>query len=392
VFGIALAAALALTPTPLVMAPTPTEPAPADVTVAWTSSAHDGVVVTWTESGDFRDRIEVLPVDGSPTYRTPTFVAAGQPNRVPLPDSDHGKDSKVVVTAVDAAGNPLSEPGSSPVFDMDPSPRPVLKAVVPREDGTVRMSWSAGVATDDTPGDPLDYDAPARFVPIAADPTFNAAGPLAPASAATSFTVPATQGYPTYVGVRTEETFWGWTAAAVEVNGTRLTVSIPGSAKAGSKLRATGSALRLRRVCDPGPCWAEILPDAGRELTLQARPRAGAAWTSLATIKANSTGGFSFLFTFPGTRDYRVVAAPVSYPSRATAGVWAATPVTTIRLLPAGAPNGNGSGGSGGSADTPGLPITGASVIGLSAAGGVLILLGVVLSVAGRARRRLPGR
>ena len=385
-FGISLAAVMALSPTPLFLAPTelaPTEPAPTGVTVAWTSPAHNDVVVTWTEAGDFRDQVDLVRPDGSPTGWASKLVEPGQPNRSSLPGTNPGENARVVVTVVDADGNPISEPGSSPVFDMDPPPAPVMTAVVPHEDGTVTMTWVNGTAKDDTPNDPLDYDAETRFIPIAADSTFNQYWDLAKASTDTSFTVPASQKYPTYVGVKTEPGFWSYSAATVAVTGSKVTASIPRSATVGAKLKVTGKATQILRACDPGPCWHYDEPDAGRVLTLQARTGAGAPWATVTTTKATAKGAFTFSVKVPGTRDYRVIAAPVAYPARSTGSMYAETPATTTRATAAGP-----GGGSGGSDDGPGLPITGAPVIWIAAAGGALVLIGAVLTVAGRLRRR----
>lgn len=373
--GIPLAAVLALAPASLLLAPA--EPAPTDVTVAWTSPAHTDVVVTWTETGDLRDRIDLVNPDGSPTGWASKYVEIGQPNRSSLPGTSPGDDARIVVTAVDADDNPISEPGSSPVFDMDTPPQPVMKSVAPHEDGTVDMTWAAGTATDDTPGDPLDYDGETRFIPIAADSGFNQYSDLAEASAATSFTVPASQKYPTSVGVRTEPTFWGYSGAAIAVTGTKVTASIPRAATTGAKLKVTGTVVQVVRFCDPGPCGHNDEPDAGRVLTLQARTDAGAAWATVATTKATSKGAFAFSITFPGARDYRVIAAPVAFPARSSANMYAETPATTTRAA--------ADGGSGGS-DGPGLPITGAPIIWIAVAGGALVLAGIGFAVAGRRR------
>jgi hypothetical protein len=351
------------------------------VTVAWTSPAHDDVVVTWTEDGDVRDRVDIVRMDGAPPGAAPTIVEAGQPNRSPLPGKLSGSDVRITVTVIDEAGKPVSEAGSSPVFDMDPPPKPVLRSVAPREDGTVRMSWVPGTAKDDTPGDPLDYDpGTPRFLPIAADPDFNATRPLAKASTATSFTVAATQKYPTYVGVWAEPNFWGLTGDAVEVAGTEVNASFPRSATIGAALRVTGTVTQLHRACDPGPCWAMSGPDAGRVVTLQSRARAGAAWATVATAKTTSKGVFRFLITFPGARDYRVIAAPVAYPAQPAARVFAGTRASTIRAVASGSDGG------------PSLPITGAPIARTAAAGGLLVLFGIALAGAARRRSRAGGR
>ena len=102
----------------------------------------------------------------------------------------------------------------------------------------------------------------------------------------------------------------------------------------------------------------------------------------MASTRTATDGGFTFRVTFPGARDYRVVAPPLSQAKGQTAIAYAASAVTTVR-----AATGGGGGGSGDD-DTGGLPITGAPVAWVAAAGGVLVALGALLLLAGRLRRR----
>lgn len=77
-----------------------------------------------------------------------------------------------------------------------------------------------------------------------------------------------------------------------------------------------------------------------------------------------------------------IAPAIVLAPNR-NAQSFAATTATTVRGV-TGSGGGSGSGGQGGG----GLPITGAPVASIAVAGGLLVLLGGVLAMAGRRRRR----
>nr|WP_221376065.1 hypothetical protein [Actinoplanes polyasparticus] len=77
-----LAAVLATIPAPVALAPT--EPAPTDVQLAWASAEHRNFAVTWDEAGDYRNRIDIEPVDGEPANLAGQFTEPGQPNRVVL--------------------------------------------------------------------------------------------------------------------------------------------------------------------------------------------------------------------------------------------------------------------------------------------------------------------
>jgi len=138
-----LASLLALTPAagvPVALR-APSAPAPVNVTLAWTSEAHTAAVISWEETGDVRNKIDIVGADGSPTFIASQFAEAGQPNQVPMFPGLSDASYRVVVRVVDAAGTELSDPARSPEFDTDREPPPVMKSVVPREDGSIRMTW-----------------------------------------------------------------------------------------------------------------------------------------------------------------------------------------------------------------------------------------------------------
>ncbi|XVU24108.1 hypothetical protein ACQPZJ_43870 [Actinoplanes sp. CA-054009] len=398
-----LVAALALAGPSALLAPA--EAAPTKVTVAWASDAHDAVVVTWEETGDVRNRVELVNPDGSPSGVAALTVEAGQPNRSALPGfgAIYNFDVQVAVSVIDENDQVISAQGLSPVFDTNGPPQPVIETVVPREDGRVAFSWRPGDPTDTTPGDPLDVpsETPVRFTPFVAYSTANDYEALTPAPvAATSFVVPDRQ-KPLRVGVRTTPNEWTFNGESAPVDGTRLTATIPKKAATGAKVTVTGKAFQLTRACDPGVCWAQENEGAGRLLRLQARKNAGAAWQTVATTRAGADGAYKFSVKSPGTRDYRVVAPPIARSADEEAKAYFATPVTTTKVPPPAtggdtAPEpetGGDTGGTGGTGggDGGGLPITGTPAAGIAVTGGLLIALGAALLRIGRRRTPLAG-
>ncbi|GAA0457249.1 hypothetical protein Ade02nite_06280 [Paractinoplanes deccanensis] len=322
----------------------PVEPAPTNVQVAWASSTHDQVVVTWDETGDLRNRVEAVRADGSSAGFYQLYSQAGQPNRLVVDKEqirvDIDRDLRVAVTAVDASGNPLSEAGLSPVFDTGVPPAPVITAVEPRADGTIKATWTPGQAGEDTtPNDPLDVPAevPPRFVPV----TIGPGDPYeeGPASTATSFVFEGPANTVTRVGAHTVNEWTtnavlGWTATASygDVAATRIAATIPKTAPKGGKLTVTGTVTLLRLFCDMGlRCWEDVSADSGRLVRLESRTGAGAAWQTVATTTTDANGKFTVSVTFPGTRDYRVVAPIVVGTSEKLAKAPFATPPVTTK-------------------------------------------------------------
>ncbi|SNY14945.1 hypothetical protein [Paractinoplanes atraurantiacus] len=384
----------------------PTQAAPTNVTVAWASAAHDAVVVTWDETGDVRNRVELVNPDGSPSGVAALTVEAGQPNRSALPGfgAIYNFDLQVAVSVVDEDDQVISAQGLSPVFDTNAPPQPVIETVVPREDGTVAFSWRPGAEADTTPGDPLDVPAetPVRFTPFVSYSSLNDFEALTPAPVAvTSFVVPDRE-KPIRVGVRTTPNEWSFNGESAPVDGTRVTATIPKKVTIGAKLTVTGKAVHLTRACDPGVCWAEEHDDAGRLLRLQARANAKSAWQTVATTRARADGTFTVSVKSPGTRDYRVVAPPVARTADQEAKAYFATPATTTKAKPPATGGGGynepepepgtagGTGGTGGG-DGGGLPITGAPAAAIALTGGLLIAFGAVFLRLGRRRTSVTG-
>ncbi|MBM2619418.1 hypothetical protein JIG36_28080 [Actinoplanes sp. LDG1-06] len=383
-----LVAALALTPTvagvPAALAPT--VPAPSDVRVAWTSAAHTDVAITWDETGATRNRLTLVRAgDGVAESVEPKVVEADQPDRALLWPGLSDTSYRVRVVAIDADGAEISEPAFSPVFDTDRDPAAHIVGVVPREDGSILMTWRPGPYTDPNPGDPLDTPGPFRYVPVASVFEFNEYDELAAPTTATSFVVPARPA-PVNVGLRSAPNGWyGYTGVSAPVQGNRLTVTIPRKATIGGTVTVTGRAVKLNRLCDPGPCPTVEENDAGRELRLQERTATAAGWRTVATTKARKDGTYTLEAPFAGTRTYRVVAPAVALAPGRVAQVFAATAETTATGVtgPVGTGDGGGSGG--------GLPITGAPVVALAVGGGLLVAAGAALALTGRRRNR-PAR
>ncbi|SNY14957.1 hypothetical protein [Paractinoplanes atraurantiacus] len=288
-------------------------------------------MVTWGETGDVRNRVEVVEADGTAVPVAPIVVEAGRPNRSGLPGFGGlpiAAGLRVAVTVLDEDDAVISEAGLSPIFDTNRPPVPVIETVTPREDGTARFTWRPGAVVDSTPGDPLDVpvEEPQLLMPVATYLIFNGWDDLADEPTTDrSAEVTADRMKPYYVGVKTQPNEW-----------------VP----PGGKLTVTGKSVSLVRVCDAGPCWWVPEDDAGRLLRLQSRAGRSAAWQTVATTRALANGTFVFAVKFPGAGDYRVVAPPVV-----------------------------------GSESHDALAY-------FAAAGGLLVVLGALLALAGRGRRR----
>ncbi len=373
-----LAALLALAPvvTGVPVALAPTEPAPANVQLSWTSPEHTQFAVTWDETGDARNKVELVSAGDDPEQSgLVQFAEPGQPNRMTFPDYWADNVWTVRVTVVDASGAALSEPVVTPEFDTNGSVLPIITSAVPRVDGSIRFTWKPGTAADPNPNDPLDLPVQApRYLPVAADRA--AAGgnvAVGPAVAgAGSFVLKGRQ-LPTDVGLRVTPNEWSRRReVVVPVFDPRLTVKIPSSATPGGRLTVTGQSILWNWYCALGPCEDSTTAEAGDPLELQART--GGRWQTVATTKTVKDGYFTFTADFAGPRDYRVIAPPVAWVPNGKAIAYAETPAKAV---------GGRSGGTGG-----GLPITGIPVMWIALGGGLLVLLGVVLALTGRRRRR----
>jgi hypothetical protein len=386
----ALVAAAALGGAPIALA-APTEPAPTDVTLAWNSSAHDGATITWSETGDVRNRVDVVAADGSTIGENPQYTEAGQPNGVPLQRLAVDTSYRVEVRVVDAAGNVLSEPGFSPDFDTDRQPPAVITTVVPHEDGSILMTWEPGKYNDPNPGDPLDVPPvlPYKYIPIASTVPVDEYDELSGPTAARRFLVPSRQS-PVDVGLRAVPNEWSYQTGGdptLSVQGTGLTATIPHTATIGGKLTITGKSERLVRFCSHFWCQVDTYDDGGRGLQVQSRTSAGAAWHTVATTRAGKTGTFSVKVPFAASADYRVVAPVVTWKrsdGNRKPRSYASTEATAVEGVAGGGSGDNGAGEGGGGG---GLPITGPPAGWIAAIGGLLVLLGGGLALATRPRR-----
>ncbi|MCA2214008.1 hypothetical protein [Jidongwangia harbinensis] len=366
------------------------------VTLAWTTvEGHRQVLVTWQETGTLRNRVDIVHADGAP-FSTGATVEADQPNRStedPVLFGDTGQH-RMAVHVLDAAGKPVGEPALSPVFDTDRLPAVQLDAVNPRADGTVELRWTPRPpAADTTPGDPLDLpvENPQRAVPIVSNQYAYDHDELSGPITGPSFVVPAEHRPPYLAGLKTLNE-WGSTFTVSEVFGTRLAAKVPARVSRGATLTVTGTVEETKRACDMAACWPVEAPEKNRQLQLQSRTGSAAAWQVVATARSGNDGTYRLSVPSPGTRQYRVVAPPVTSGVDGRARAAAVTsPATATSVPPASgsaspSPSPTASNGTGGGGAS--LPITGAPAGTAAALGALLIALGALLRVA--ARRRPP--
>jgi len=357
------------------LASAPTEPAPANVHLAWVSAAHEEFAVTWAETGEVRNKIDLLAPDGTALAIASRFTEPGQPDRVTIGTSGlFGQSFIVRVTVVDAADDELSGPADSPEFDTDRTAPPVITGAVPRVDGSIVLTWMPGRYLDPNPGDPLDLPAeePPRYVPVASAPTMNDYYPVGREVRGAGSLVIKDRPAPVSVGLRNVPNEWyGYGGATVKISGAKLTAKMPSAATIGGRLTVTGTATEVLRYCDPGPCWTGDRPGKDRALKLQTRT--GLKWRTVATTRARADGTYRFTTAFAATGDYRVVAPPVAWKPDDRGLAYVETAARTV---------------TGKADDAAGLPITGTPVMRMAVAGGLLVVLGAVFAVAGRLRRR----
>ncbi|WP_127501396.1 hypothetical protein [Actinoplanes solisilvae] len=379
------AVALALTALPVALAPT--DPAPTNVELAWVSDEHKAFAVTWDETGDVRNRIDLVNADGSPTNWAEQYTAAGAPNRATFVNAAFSNSNlRVRVTVVDADGTALSEPADSAAFDTNGAPPPVITKAVATVDGSIKLTWVPGKITDPNPGDPLDLPATEfGHLPFASQPTFNEFD-IVGDEVRGGGTVVIKRVGPVIVGLWAVNEWANRIGDYAVFNGTKVTAKVPAKATIGGKLKVTGTAVALLRGCDPGPCWSYEEPWAGREVSLQTRATEDAAWKTVATTKSGAEGKFTFSTAFAATGDYRVIAAPVAAVKKEPGWTYAETTATTVTGVTGTVPDDGSDEGDGGTGG--GLPITGPSTMVFALAGVLLVLLGGGLAATGRLRRR----
>ncbi|MGK5684527.1 hypothetical protein [Actinoplanes sp. URMC 104] len=379
-----LAAVLALTPALAPgLAPAPLAPAPTDVTLAWTADpGATGFEVTWKETGDFRNLVNLVYANGVDSGHLNQFVEAGQPNRVRIPNELDPSDWRIRVAIIDADGTVLSEPGFSAEFDTDLGPYLAITSAVPQVDGSVRFAWKLEPYTDSNPGDPLDRPAVVPpYQPVVRPVPGDDVVPLGPPVRGAGSLVVRGRTAPLIVGVIMRRNEWSLSDEAfAEINGSRVTADLPASATTGGRLTVTGKAVQVGHVCEPGFCHIESgeYPNRNRELKLQARAGAGAPWQTVATTKTGADGTYTVSTAFAGTRDYRVIALPVAWVRAKQGLTYAESAAGTVRGVP-GPATGGGDGGTDDGGQGGGLPITGPPVMWIALAGGLLLAGGVLL-------------
>ncbi|GAA1551108.1 hypothetical protein GCM10009741_64490 [Kribbella lupini] len=285
------------------------DPAPTNVKVAWSSTAHTHVRVTWNEVGSLPNRVFPQYPSG---LGTETASTAAAPNQVDLPVGLFSSQPsvRIAVYAGTAAGGSTSPAGLSVPFDTLATNAPVVDQVIAGADNHFAMTWHAGPAkTDPNAGDPLDLPtAPHTFQVYASLATVTIWDVVVPWTTATTVTFRTTDKPPITVNVY-ERNEWMVTSP-----GTSLAfdterfgaVTVPASTTYGQPTVISGVIERLSRFCDPGPCWADRVGEAPRPVVLQARANAASPWYAVGTVQSGTDGRFRFAPVAYGTRDYRI--------------------------------------------------------------------------------------
>jgi hypothetical protein len=304
---------------------------PTDVTVAWeavTPPPYDwnsppirAVRVTWTDATPVANKV---CQDGYASNCITT--TADEPDSV-LMSIDAIAESAATRIAVVALGDPVSEPGLSPVFDSQRASDPVVTEVRPTSTGDLVLSWSPGAPINDvTPGDPLDLEpAPEHVYRVGAvDAEWTMWGPMQTATTATR--------------VAPRGGLW----AVTEVNEWNIRRRISIDPPVINVWMTDTVASQDRRVLDRGTlvvrgqvlsnawwCYGSppncasddgpgspnaTRPSASRTVQLQVRRSPTSAWSTLATTTTGADGSYRFSTRSVGTRQHRVLALALALP------------------------------------------------------------------------------
>ncbi len=307
----AVTAWLAWTVTPAGMAAadgTTTDPAPTNVTVAWATSAHKSILITWDETGDVENVVTLQDRSGTVDIYGPQDVPAGQPNREVLP-ADAGGTMRAAVVIGKPGSTPLSDPGYSVYFDTSAPPKPTLTSVVPRADGTVTITWTKNTVPDTTPGDPLDLpEAPVGYTVYTNSypNNFDDLVPVGPTTTSTSEVLPHVAS-PYFVWIQTTSNEWGYSSSSdITVGTTKVTI-----ARSAGATELTGIVSAVELACDQVTCDLAPWPSPGRTVSLEAH--SGSGWSTVDSAKTSSTGRYTFHVRPSETTAYRVVVAPMEW-------------------------------------------------------------------------------
>jgi hypothetical protein len=296
-----------------------TTAAPTNVQIRWKDDTYQFVHVTWDEAAGLPNRI-ILRRPGSTSTNGFKYVAADAPNEIDLPKASIWPvGSKLEIgVGVGTAMEPISPLAVSVPFDTIGAGSPVIEGFKPTGTSTLQVTWKAGtpVEADTTPGDPLDVDYPATYVPMyrTSDAT-----PLVPIGQPTSSTtITFTDPKPPYSFlVRSRNEWLDQSSTSIIASSSAFTTSIPSWVVADHETVIRGTF--------DGP------EDGSTSVTLQARDSVTSAWYAVATNYFQK----SYQFSVPsrGTRQYRVVVgnATGSY-LRVWFGGFSAPVTTTTQL------------------------------------------------------------
>lgn len=289
------------------------------VTIAWTSPAHTGIKISWTETTPAANSIK-LTAPGFTTELATT--AAGDPDEavipVPLPRftaSEDPADKSAFIVSADGQGEARS------VFFDRYVPTGKTPAMAFGSADTLRITGSATTGTDATPNDPLDLTTPVRWrqsMLVQRSSAGDCGGKVWPVSTSPVLTIQAPPTPIVPMVLPTNE--WGTASTQTSGYGSMTTAGVKTSAPTTARRKATwtltGELLQKHLYYTPwnGDCGMEYQNSTGRTVVLQARKSSTDAWASVTSTKTVNDK-FTLKATHWYTRQYRVVV-----PNRVTGG------------------------------------------------------------------------
>ncbi len=267
------------------------EPAPTNVVVGWVDATHQAVRLSWDEVAPRANEILLLRDNAVAVGQFLTTAEDANQLDIPKASIPGGVENLRFAVAAGTNGGEVSPYAKSLPFDTRRPVAPTLGSVT-RAGALLTIKWlpQAG-PTDSTPSDALDLTGTELFSPrYEAGGKVTALGPTWP-DTEISFTNPV----PTYTFSVAPSNEWGAGAAGaqVSVRTANLTAQVPARGLYGTESLIQGS-------------YGHAVE---RQVVLQARNSATAAWYVVGTTVGKPTGAYAFRVTNRGTRQYRVLTA-----------------------------------------------------------------------------------
>ncbi len=295
-----------------------------DVKIGWTDATHAKITITWTESDPVANTVSLATVDG-PTISQLGTTAAGEKNELVVSTATFGSSYDPAERSWIEVSDPAGNKAHSVAFD-----RFVYHSAATLSfaaDGTLHWTIPPNTTADGTPGDPFDlpniyHYSSHQTVDASPDPGDCKAVAQSPVTTTPTGTV-ARLATSSVLDISATND-WGSAGSIAYLMTVRsLTTAAPTATQYGTSVSLTGT-LTVDVPYESGHppyCTPQPAPGSNATVVLQARSVGATAWVEAGRTRTDAKGGYKFLSTNSGVREYRVVSlASATGASRRTSG------------------------------------------------------------------------